>query len=191
MTKAIDLVLLPSENLKQELLEINDRLEKDGIDFRSGCLPHLTLAMAAVDQELLPELWEKMSALFTGIKLKQNGVVSLHHRQKALCHLKFERSDELMKLHEQSVSTMRDFQKKAPEESMFYKGRAGEGTVNYARSFLAEHTGINFDPHITLGYGESEYQMKQEVYSFDKLALCHLGDHNTCREILFELDLER
>jgi|GEM_PF-3824737 2'-5' RNA ligase len=186
MTKALDIVLLPSKDLWNELLEINSHLEEDWIDFKSGCVPHLTLAMGAVEEDAIISLWERISEDFASLTLKPEGVVCFPRIESTLCHLKFAASEELRKLHDRAVSEMHRFQKTLPERHMFYKGEAGEGTVSYARSFLDDFSGEKFDPHMTLGYGDSDYEMKKDNYTFSKLAICQLGDHNTCRDVLFE-----
>ena len=39
-------------------------------------------------------------------------------------------------------------------------------------------------PHITIGYGELSHFLFPEEFTASKLALCHLGNHCTCRRVL-------
>lgn len=58
MTKiAIDIVLLPPEEIMNKAIEINQQLADDGIKLnKKDCLPHISLCMGVISEEDLPEI---------------------------------------------------------------------------------------------------------------------------------------
>jgi hypothetical protein len=67
---------------------------------------------------------------------------------------------------------------------------ASESTLAWIKSYSEKSSFEKFFPHITIGYGEiNDYSFPIE-FSVSKLALCHLGNHCTCRRILASLELK-
>ena len=74
-----------------------------------------------------------------------------------------------------------------PED--FYDKNVRNRTVAWVRDFKQNAAFDNYFPHITLG--TSQQVDRQEALNFmaNRLAICHLGEYNTCRKILFETSL--
>ncbi len=74
---------------------------------------------------------------------------------------------------------------------------AGESTLLWIKHYPEKSSFENFFPHITIGYGEiDDYSFGSRKagslpmrFTASKLALCHLGNHCTCRKILASAEL--
>ena len=60
-----------------------------------------------------------------------------------------------------------------------------------AKNYPEKSSFENFFPHITIGYGEINNFSFPIIFSVSKLALCHLGNHCTCRKILASTNLKK
>lgn len=192
MIKAIDIVLLPPDELANDIVRFNKRLKSDGeqIDFSRDCIPHLTLGMGCMDDSEVDKLFAEASCDFKAINLKATGVVTYRGSSQPVWQLKFERTEELINLHEKVMSEIARCKTAIAEGEMFFGGRGvSDGTIKYVRDFALNHSHRDFEPHITLGYGEPASEINLRIYTFKRIAVCHLGNHNTCREILAQSEV--
>jgi hypothetical protein len=59
-----------------------------------------------------------------------------------------------------------------------------ESTLLWIKNYREKVSFENFFPHITIGYGQIESRVPQIIFAPSELALCHLGNHCTCRKVL-------
>jgi hypothetical protein len=64
-----------------------------------------------------------------------------------------------------------------------------ENAITYVRRLRQEASYENFWPPITLGFGEHPGETTAITFTADRLTLCRLGKHCTCRELLREAQL--
>ncbi len=67
---------------------------------------------------------------------------------------------------------------------------ASESTLAWIKNYSEKSSFEKFFPHITIGYGEINDYSFPIKFTASKLALCHLGNHCTCRKILASVKLE-
>jgi hypothetical protein len=75
---------------------------------------------------------------------------------------------------------------------------ASESTLAWIKNYPEKSSFEKFFPHITIGYGEiNDYSfgfpqggVPPIEFAVSKLALCHLGNHCTCRKILASAELK-
>ena len=73
---------------------------------------------------------------------------------------------------------------------MFYDDAVAESTLEWVRNYPQKAGYESFSPHITLGYGQVQPAFPfPAVFTVARLALCHLGNHATCRKLLAAVDL--
>ncbi len=71
---------------------------------------------------------------------------------------------------------------------MIYGDQAVAGsTLLWIKNYREKVSFENFFPHITIGYGQIENLVPPITFASSELALCHLGNHCTCREILVSI----
>ena len=60
----------------------------------------------------------------------------------------------------------------------------GISTLLWIKSYPEKSSFERFSPHITLGYGKLENYSFPRIIGVSQLAVCHLGNHCTCRKVL-------
>jgi hypothetical protein len=197
--RAIDIVLLPDAsttacaiNLSEDLLKGKDATRL--ILNQQNRLPHISLAMGVITETDMEQLTTGLAAMAESIytqTLRTMRVKSQPDPTDAIALVDLERTDELLAVHEQAMKlltpirsknvTANDFADSLPDNS---------GTIDWVREFEGSAAYQRFSPHITLGYGHLPNPAFPETFLADRLAVCHLGEHCTCSEILFEVSLQ-
>ncbi len=83
------------------------------------------------------------------------------------------------------MAEMKPFFSYEVTDAMFYDDIVDPSSVEWVRSYPEKASHESFHPHITLGYGRAKPSFSLPVtFGAAGLALCHLGNHCTCRRIL-------
>ncbi len=190
MKKALDIVILPPENIMELTLKLNAALAQPVLKLnRHNALPHLTLAMAVVEesseQNILAEL-KKLNFLSIDLVIDHTFYnQSAHHG--LISGLGIQRSEALYQLHLQASAILEKYSLPIDENdaSIFLNSEKIDypKSASWVRDFQAKHSYENFDPHITIGVGDIG---KLETISFEatELLLCHLGVFCSCAKVL-------
>jgi mannose-6-phosphate isomerase-like protein (cupin superfamily)/2'-5' RNA ligase len=195
---AVDVVLLPDDTMMDKAIEINGRIAAEGSDEillnRTDRLPHISLAMGCIDPKTVAgirETLEKFARENPVKRLTATGIdTSVNSRGQTTCLLAIERTEELHWLHERVLEEMERFFSHDTAGVRFYDDPVSETTLDWVRNYPRKAGYERFDPHITLGYGRppSGFSFPFE-FAPSRLALCHLGNHATCRRVLAALVL--
>jgi len=121
---------------------------------------------------------------------------------------RIERTKTLQLLHEEIMQRLAPyFSYDVTADMIFSPPEAGESTLLWIKNYPDKSSFENFFPHITIGYGEiSDYSFGSRPswlgqaetgkagslpikFTASKLALCHLGNHCTCRKIIASAEL--
>lgn len=198
MTKiAIDIVLLPSDELTDIVIKANNNLtcqsERKIVLNKKDCLPHISLAMGCIEQENITEIEKILHSLkeqYFPNQLKVIGVyigtdaagekVSLYH---------IEKTKTLQLLHENIMTKLSPFfSYDVTPDMLLNPTDIEESTLLWIRNFPAYSSFENFLPHITIGFGQAQALDSQIKFKPSKLAVCQLGNHCTCRKILLAIE---
>jgi 2'-5' RNA ligase len=191
--KAVDIVLLPTGAMTDIAIEANRQLtrqcdEKIVLD-RDNCLPHISLAMGCLDESdlsaaaaILKDIAEELrlpELQITGIQASTNSageIVSVF----AVKNIR-----ELQSLHEEIMGTFSPYLTSDVTKEMLYNPDEIElSTLRWIENYRENSGFENFFPHITIGYGELSGGTFPIKFNASRLALCHLGNHCTCRKVL-------
>jgi len=186
---AIDVALLLPEPIAARAVALNRRLSGDRRDLRlnESHLPHITLVQQFVVTPTLPELLETVAASARDqppLELCVQGVTALG----TSVTLAIRHSAPLQRLHESLMEALAGFGEAAGDESSFLSGdenirpRDLEWVAHYR---LRSSFGC-YRPHITIGHGSLEVPVEPFDFVADRLAVCHLGRHCTCRAVFHE-----
>ena len=63
-------------------------------------------------------------------------------------------------------------------------------TLLWIKNYRDKSSFDNFLPHITIGYGEATDSGLPASFIASELAICHLGNHCTCRKVLWSVKLQ-
>lgn len=184
--KAVDIVLIPSEDIINLAITLNQRLTAPEIQLnRINAIPHISLAMAVIEEKDQSKICQKLNQLkqqTINLKLEIDHV--FHNKVgKLVTGIGFKRSTSLMQLHQAAVEILKTYAQKTDVENT--KIFANGDLINYPQpakwvtDYFTDHAYSNFDPHITIGYGDIGKIEKQE-FSSQELTLYHLGPYCTC-----------
>lgn len=187
--KAIDIVLIPSNLVIDYALALNQNLEQSPLRLsREKAMPHISLAMAVVKESNLQEISYKLN------QLQKNFSIELEIDHKFMDNsgdlvtgLGIRKSPELMLIHQEAVNLLKPYAEQiSPDTKEVF---AGADLINYPQpckwviDYISKHSAENFNPHITIGFGDIGDITKQKFFS-ETLALYHLGPYCTCNALL-------
>jgi hypothetical protein len=184
---AIDIVLLPPEEIMDQAIEINKKLKDDPIKLNKiNCLPHISLCMGLMNEndfEKIKNIILEISKDFFKLNLKINKICNQS------ISFKISYNQNLQKLHEKIMLKLFPYLTyDAKIENCFSPPKVNEKTLFWINNYK-KTSFENFDPHITLGINDfEEKDLKINLFA-SKLAICHLGNYCTCRKILYEVNL--
>ena len=189
MKLAIDIALLPPEEIMDKAIEINKKLVDDPtILNKENCLPHITLCMGVLKEEDLPkvkEILQEISDNYSKLSLKISRINEEHSA------FDIEKTEELQKLHETIVNQLAPILTyDATTEICFSPPPVVERTLFWINNYKENSSFEKFYPHITLGVQKIEGKELSVPFQASRLVLCHLGNYCTCRKILFETELK-
>ena len=191
--KAVDIVLLPDEAMSRRAIEANARLvERFGARLvlgRDAGLPHISLAMGCIDESDMGVVEGQLSNVGQehplGLMRVVGMVVGTNSIGEKVSLFEVESSDRLQRLHEAVMNEFGAYLSAGATREMMYQGReVEESSLLWIRNYGAKASFENFFPHITIGYGECEQGGFPVEFGASKLAICHLGNHCTCRQVL-------
>ncbi len=199
MTKiAVDIVLLPESSIMAKAIELNSTLvEKFGSPIQlngQNCLPHISLAMACIDQADIPQIKTVLTSIAQCYPVSQLSIdritVSTNTLGQDISFFKIKPTEKLQTLHEHILTELKPFFNYDVTADMLYpSGRIAQTTLDWIRNYFTNSSFENFLPHITLGYGRLENIDAPIDFKLEKLAMCHLGNHCTCRKVLIAIDI--
>lgn len=191
--KAVDVVLLPAEVMMDRAIEANRELvrkygEKIVLN-RENCLPHISLAMGCIEEGGVAAVEEVLKSLAEGNSLGELRVIGIQASTssvgEAASVFEVEKTRELQLLHEEIMEKLASHLSYDVTADMLYNpAEVGESTLLWIKNYREKSSFANFFPHITIGYGEMNDLPVPIQFTVSRLALCHLGNHCTCREIL-------
>ncbi|MHC4475029.1 MAG: 2'-5' RNA ligase family protein [Planctomycetota bacterium] len=190
---AIDTVLLPDEAMMDRAIEANRQLveefgRKIVLD-KQTCLPHISLAMGCIHQDDIATALTLLAGISQEISLPQLTVISVRSSTNAVGETvstyEVENTEQLQLLHERVMETLAPYLTSDVTAQMLYEpAEVSDSTLLWIKNYREKSSFAKFFPHITVGYGRLDGISAPVKFSVSKLALCHLGNHCTCRKVL-------
>ena len=145
---AIDIVLLPPEEVMDKAIDINRKLVDDPTKLdKKTCLPHASLCIGVINTEDLQKLKDAVSEIAANSK-ELALTITLNEARECF---EFEKSEALQELHEQVI------QKASPHltydatlDMCYSPPPVVEKTLHWINNYKSKYSGANFWPHITL-----------------------------------------
>jgi 2'-5' RNA ligase len=192
--KAVDVVLLPSEQMADKAIEANRELLKQcpnkiTLD-KKNCLPHISLNMGCIDEADIADIEKILESIAKQSSLKELNVTGLRTETNSagekVTVLQIESTRALQSLHEQIILKLTPYitNYDVNADMLFSSSEASKSTLLWIKNYPDKSSFESFSPHITLGYGQINNFSFPTKFPVSKLALCHLGNHCTCKEIL-------
>ena len=198
---AVDVVLLPDEEMTGRAIEANAELVKQSgsqiVLNREDCLPHISLAMGCIDPKDIPVIEKALDGIAEEYgsrvkKLRVTGVyIGTNSIGERVSSFVVEKIKELQLLHEKIMESMQPYFSYDVTADMVSADEVADSTLLWIRNYTAKSSYANFLPHITIGYGEARPIESPIEFAALRLALCHLGNHCTCRKVLASIEFEK
>ena len=200
INKAIDIVLLPSEEMTDLVIKANRNLvENFGSEIvlnKQNTLPHISLVMGCIKQDDIAEIGQILARAAEGLetnRFEAVGVqISENIKGEQVSSLRLDNTAEVQRFHEELTEELSGFLSyDVTAEMVFDFPQVSETTLSWITNYRSQSSYSNFFPHITAGYGKLQGLKFPIVFEVSKLAMCHLGDHCTCREVLASVDIAK
>lgn len=194
---AVDVVLLPDTQTVEQVLRINedliDRAQSEIRLHAERCLPHVSLAMGCLEPTALDALVTDLTQVVANHPLGPcpcNGLVTRISSSSGLTvsSLELTPTPPLQALHEAVLQACSPYLSNQVQEDMLHGEKPiAPSTLEWIRTYRERSSFTHFWPHITLGYGDATgHEVPTEIHPHS-LAVCHLGNHCTCRKVLAEV----
>jgi len=195
---AADIVLLPSEEMMDKAIEANQELLKQCSDNirlnKKDCLPHISLAMGCIEELDVVNIEKALRKIaknhnpgplsVTGMRIETNA------SDRKVSVFEVGRTEQLQSLHEAVMRALAPyFSYRVTACMVLSEPEADELTLRWIRDYPEKSSFENFFPHITVGYGQITGLPSPIEFRATQLALCHLGNHCTCRKVLASAEL--
>jgi hypothetical protein len=192
MTKiAIDIVLLPSEDIMDKAIAINTTFSDRGIALeKQNTFPHISLCMGVLDNQDLGVLGEKardIAPIYLPLDLTIDTVETTLRRDRrtvSVWHIK--KTTPLQSLHESIMKQCLPYLSSDAKEEMLAAKEIDPITLEWISDYATQASFDHFKAHITLGFGEPEPLQDPITFTASRIAICLLGDHCTCQKILWQ-----
>ncbi|MFH1715871.1 MAG: 2'-5' RNA ligase family protein [Planctomycetota bacterium] len=194
---AVNVVLLPSEEMADAAIEANRELLKQCPDRivmdRQNCLPHVSLAMGCIDEGDVADIEKVLRRVAGQFPPGRLGFIGVHvgtnSAGEKVSVVGVERTRRLQSLHEEIMRVMTSyFSYDVTADMVLSPPPAGESTLLWIRNYRENSSFERFLPHITIGYGQIGDFAFPPRFTVSKLAICHLGNHCTCRKVLASVE---
>ena len=197
--KAVDVVLLLTEAMMDKAIEVNAELVKKFgkkiVLNKENCLPHISLAMGCVDEKDIADVEKVLKRIAEQYPLGDLSVIGIGITVdlvgERVSVFEVGKTEELQSLHEEVMEKLAPYLSAEATADMIAGAEADESTLLWIKNYPEKSSFSNFSPHITIGYGEMNNFSFPIKFGVSRLALCHLGNHCTCREIILSIKLKR
>lgn len=194
-TLAIDVVLLPPEEVMERCRKVNAFLwnsAQTGFLFDETHLPHLSLLQQFSPSESLDDVYDIIHRITLGrgpIGLRATGITHIALPDGIPFNgFDFSAPDAFFELQRVLIAELAQFATDG-DGNAFYADpgeRIRDGSILWTRNFRKKK---DHRPHISLGVGPEPAFSGPFAFTASRLAVCHLGNFNTCRSILKEWQL--
>lgn len=188
---AIDVVLLPTDEVMDIAIDLNKKFGPVFELNKNDCLPHITLFQFIVEKSNFEELKErllKIASAFEPINLA--GRTDVHAGAflgvNQTSDFKFDNKGSIRKLHFQIITNLQELVTFDARGEDFFDKNVRQRSLDWVKNFIENAAFEKYSPHITLGTKTPVNPPVDIEFNASRLAICHLGDYNTCREVLFE-----
>ncbi|MFH1236428.1 MAG: 2'-5' RNA ligase family protein [Parcubacteria group bacterium] len=195
---AVDVAILLEGELKELAIRLNKEIhESNPASYTLGedRKPHITTGMGFVREKDIPRLIDALDAVLkdvAGIDIHFASVEILDNGRHS--DLKIERTENLMSLHGRVMDVFVPFETTYLDDLASYVLDEGESPSKRSIYYQQEYRKLrgleHYKPHVTLGKGAPVTQdVSPRIYDQHRIALCRMGAHGNCRDVIHEWHL--
>ena len=196
---AIDIAILPPDPVIDLALEWNRVVAQSHptniVMGKMHCLPHISLAMGCLAADQLEHgnaILQSIAAQHHALELRVPGFKTVDTAYgDHVVTFDIDISPGLAGLHESIVTALRPMlTQDATEEDINDLPPIDTSALDWINDYIPHYCFQHFWPHITLGFGSPPPDFQPYSFQASRLAICHLGNHCTCKSILREVFLK-
>ena len=203
---AIDILLAPDEVMLDRAKAANARLRADypkGFALDATHAPHVTVIQRFVRTIDLDKVYAAVARVLadenpTSWEFTATGYYDIPIENLGLAGIVIEPTAELLRLQQKLIDAVAPFQSDQGAAEAFALRPDGkpiaqaEATIDYVTSFVPKYSGINFNPHVTIGLGTREFLQKLKAEPFQSFTfkaravdVYQLGEFGTAQKLLW------
>ena len=184
---AIDILLEPDATMIEHAKAANQRLFKSfpiGFALDETHHPHITCLQRYVETTDLNKLYEVVGKVLaeerpTSWKLKAYKYYYIPWKNIGLAGIVIEPTDDLIRFQKKLIDAVAPFTEKTGTAAAFVttaeSSDINQPTIDYVNSYVPDHTGKNFNPHVTIGIASQDYLKKLLDEKFEAFTFSPVG----------------
>lgn len=179
---AVDIVILPPEEITQLAIETNNRMDPATRDMTlntTDCLPHITVGMFVVDENDFPRVQEILTTIAHRSPLQLTIPGEYARKESGFCGFLIDHTPELTTLHQDIITKLSSFGKENATPAMFVNPPAVQDRFTKYVSAFKTKPPEEYFPHITIGTGTIP-PIEPRTFTATTLGLFQLGPFCTC-----------
>jgi len=188
---AVDVAILPPNHIMDLAIRLNRQFDSLSRLNRENNLPHITLAMGVIKESQISEVNNKINQMAGGFMPLDLEISEVYHTikpngEKSFA-LKIKPSIALSNLHAVIMKELLPIFTYDVKIDMFNNDDVVDPiSIYWVENYAKNHKDPeDFDGHISLKCNkEVIFNDLPLRFTAKRIALCHLGDHCTCRRIL-------
>ena len=203
---AINILLDPDAATVEKAQATNARLREDfphGFALDANHAPHITLLQQFVRTADLDEVAKAVVEVLRteqSMKWESNaiGYYALVDKDLRLVGIVIEPTEDMRRLQQRIIDAVSPFAVEKGTSEAFaprLDGEAvGQPTVDYVNNFVGPRTGMNYNPHLTVGIGTRDFVDALKAEPFEafavraiSLSLYQVGDYGVAQKKLYDL----
>jgi 2'-5' RNA ligase len=187
---AINVALLLPDEVDAAAVALNRQLS-ERLRFDASHLPHITLVQQFIKSDNLNQakrIVQKLVGRRRPLSLSVTGIESAPFEHTRVWYWPILPDVALAELHAATSAQFEPLRCDGDAASFFTdRGESiRTSTIAYVEEFHSRSSGDGFSPHITIGLGDTQLPQPPFSFSVDRIAICQLGDLNTCRAVVHE-----
>ena len=189
---ALDVAILPPPDVADRAIRLSAALpeeESKGLRLDADHLPHITVTQQFVRVEEVDEILEKIDNVLRFHPPLPLRITGGGHGGAAVW-MEVERTDALVRLHEQLMETLRGYERPGGTAAAFVDGDARVGDVIWVTGYRLNASLHAYTPHITLGHAKRPPEVEPVTFTATTVAACQLGRFCSCRKALRSWNLK-
>ncbi len=200
---AIDVLLIPSEEMYAQALELNSLINQNNpetIKLDENHVPHITLLQCFINESDLPKVNKALEGLYRTISqdsLKAETLFYYEEKEESFAMVRIEKTAPLQEIHKKTIELVKPYIVENGSETSFVQNpddsSISKSTLEYVPEFVEKYSYENFDPHISLGVAQKTLldSLAQKVFKpiqfkAASISVYQLGDHGTAQKLLWK-----
>lgn len=203
---AINVLMDPDDATVEKAKATNARLREnypDGFALDANHAPHVTILQRFVRAADLDEIANVAAEVLRSEQSMKwesiaTGYYDLAYKNLGLVGIVIEPTQDLRRIQQRIIDAVAPFAvEKGTGEAFaprFDGGAISQPTVDYVNNFVGTRTGMNYNPHLTIGIGTRDFVDTLKAEPFDpftvqavSVSLYQVGDYGVAQRKLYEL----